>query len=136
MSYKRFCERQQRSWHQLANSSQQPTRGRSLARRFRASFCATLRVALPEREGRERLSERTLARPLSQNLCFLRDRVELLPPAPLPSAGCTLSVGRISLCVSGACEGARSRRAACPALARATLPRQARFGKAIVTFGA
>jgi len=43
-----------------ANSSQQPTRGRSLARRFRASFCATLRVALPEREGTWRLSERTL----------------------------------------------------------------------------
>src|SRR5436190_10352952 len=43
------------------NSSQQPTRGRSLARRFRASFCATLRVALPDREGRARLSERTLA---------------------------------------------------------------------------
>src|SRR5436190_24293318 len=44
------------------NSSQQPTRGRSLARRFRASFCATLRVALPDREGRVRLSERTLGR--------------------------------------------------------------------------
>src|SRR5947208_16597042 len=44
------------------NSSQQPTRGRSLARRFRASFCATLRVALLDREGRARLSERTLAR--------------------------------------------------------------------------
>src|SRR5436305_5718754 len=42
------------------NSSQQPTRGRSLARRFRASFCATLRVALPDREGRARLSERTM----------------------------------------------------------------------------
>src|SRR5438045_1403496 len=42
------------------NSSQQPTRGRSLARRFRASFCATLRVALPGVEGRARLSERTL----------------------------------------------------------------------------
>src|SRR5437870_12849316 len=34
------------------NSSLQPTRGRSLARRFRASFCATLRVALAECEGR------------------------------------------------------------------------------------
>src|SRR5205823_2704552 len=45
------------------NSSQQPTRGRSLARRFRASLCATLRVALPECEGRARLSERTLAAP-------------------------------------------------------------------------
>ena len=43
-----------------ANSSQQPTRGRSLVRRFRASFCATLRVALLAREGRARLSERTL----------------------------------------------------------------------------
>src|SRR5207253_872179 len=43
------------------NSSQQPTRGRSLARRFRASLCATLRVALLDREGRARLSERTLA---------------------------------------------------------------------------
>src|SRR5437660_12786303 len=40
------------------NSSQQPTRGRSLARRFRASLRATLRVALAECEGRERLSER------------------------------------------------------------------------------
>src|SRR5947208_15188755 len=46
-----------------ANSSQQPTKCRSLARRFRASFCATLRVALPESEGTWRLSERTLARP-------------------------------------------------------------------------
>jgi hypothetical protein len=33
-----------------------------LARRFRASFCATLRVALLDREGRARLSERTLGR--------------------------------------------------------------------------
>src|SRR5436305_8299933 len=46
-----------------ANSSQQPTTCRSLARRFRASFCATLRVALPESEGTWRLSERTLCRP-------------------------------------------------------------------------
>src|SRR5437764_6358902 len=45
------------------NSSQQPTRGRSLARRFRASFCPTLRVALLDREGRARLSERTLGSP-------------------------------------------------------------------------
>ena len=44
-----------------ANSSLQPTACRSLARRFRASFCATLRVALPESEGTWRLSERTLA---------------------------------------------------------------------------
>src|SRR5205085_8407729 len=54
-----------RTWHEPPNSSQQPTRGRSLARRFRASVCATLRVALPDREGRVRLSERTLARPRS-----------------------------------------------------------------------
>src|SRR2546421_10214610 len=42
------------------NSSHQPTTCRSLGRRFRASFCATLRVALPESEGTWRLSERTL----------------------------------------------------------------------------
>src|SRR5947208_4756720 len=46
-----------------ANSSQQPTACRSLARRFRASFCATLRVAPPESEGTWRLSERTLGAP-------------------------------------------------------------------------
>src|SRR5437016_4579258 len=44
------------------NSSQQPTTCRSLARRFRASFCATLRVALRECEGTWRLSKRTLGR--------------------------------------------------------------------------
>src|SRR5436853_6146739 len=48
------------SRHGPPNSSQQPTTCRSLARRFRASFCATLRVALPESEGTWRLSERTL----------------------------------------------------------------------------
>ncbi len=53
----------QRKNHERANSSQQPTRGRSLARRFRASFRATLRVAPQDREGRERLSERTLGGP-------------------------------------------------------------------------
>src|SRR2546421_11043679 len=37
------------------NSSHQPTTCRSLGRRFRASFCATLRVALPESEGTWRL---------------------------------------------------------------------------------
>src|SRR5947208_1844752 len=42
-----------------------------LARRFRASFCATLRVALLEPRGRTRLSERTLAR---RNLA-LRDAI-------------------------------------------------------------
>ncbi len=47
---------------QRANSSQQPTRGRSLARRFHASLRAALRVAPREREGRDRLSERTLGR--------------------------------------------------------------------------
>jgi len=40
---------------QRANSSQQPTTCRSLARRFRASFGATLRVAPPESEGTWRL---------------------------------------------------------------------------------
>src|SRR5881227_828624 len=54
---------QKRTRHGPANSSQQPTTCRSSARRFRASFCATLRVALPEREGTWRLSERTLAGP-------------------------------------------------------------------------
>src|SRR5438067_9699277 len=44
------------------NSSQQPTTCGSLARRFRASFGANLRVALPESEGTWRLSERTLGR--------------------------------------------------------------------------
>ena len=40
-----------------ANSSQQPTRGRSLARRFRASFCATLTRREP-RAVRPRAAER------------------------------------------------------------------------------
>src|SRR5881227_1194363 len=79
MFFGRFCKRPHCSWHQLANSSQQPTRGRSLAQRFRASFCATLRVALPDREGRARLSERTLGRlnaraddPSQRYICAVR----------------------------------------------------------------
>src|SRR6267142_1275078 len=44
------------------NSWQEPTRCRPLARRFRASFCATLRVAPPGCEGTARLSQRTLGR--------------------------------------------------------------------------
>src|SRR5947209_8308166 len=38
-------------------------------RRFRGSFCATLRVALPGRGGRVRLSERTLAGPGARITC-------------------------------------------------------------------
>src|SRR5262249_55441726 len=51
-----------------ANSPQQPMRGRSLPRRFRGSDTATLRVALPERTGRARVSGRTLARLLSASI--------------------------------------------------------------------
>ncbi len=46
-----------------ANSSQQPTTCRSLARRFRGSSGATQCVAPLAREGTWRLSERTLAGP-------------------------------------------------------------------------
>ena len=43
-----------------ANSSQHPTRGRSLARRFRGSHSATLCVALPARKGRARVSSKSV----------------------------------------------------------------------------
>ena len=52
------------TWHGRHNSPQQPTCGRSLARRFRASRRATLRVAQPRAKGRTRLSGRPLCRPL------------------------------------------------------------------------
>src|SRR5438477_3844594 len=48
--------------HGRANSSQHPTRGRSLARRFRGSHSATLRVALPARKGRTRVSSKSVGR--------------------------------------------------------------------------
>ena len=67
---------------------------------------------------------------------LVSETFEIPPAAPLPSAGCPFSVGPISLCVTHTCEGARSRRATGPALTRATLPREARFGKAVVTFAA
>src|SRR5262245_15236480 len=44
------------------NSWSQPMRGLSLARRFRGSDIATLRVALPERTGRARLNQRVVSR--------------------------------------------------------------------------
>jgi hypothetical protein len=50
-----------------ANSPQEPTCGRSLARRFRGSHSATRCVAQPRAKGRTRLSERTLA---GRNLGF------------------------------------------------------------------
>src|SRR5437588_11918350 len=45
-----------------ANSSQHPTRGRSLARRFRGSHSATLCVAPPARKGRARVSSKSVGR--------------------------------------------------------------------------
>jgi hypothetical protein len=54
--------------NERANSSQQPTTCRSLARRFRASFSAALCVARPDGEGTWRLSDRTLARPEIRNM--------------------------------------------------------------------
>ena len=52
----------ERQVHGRANSSQHPTRGRSLARRFRGSHSATLRVALPARKGRARVSSKSVSR--------------------------------------------------------------------------
>src|ERR1041385_454034 len=56
-------QQQSASRQQRPNSSQQPTRGRSLARRFRASFPRDAARRAVEREGRVRLSERTFGGP-------------------------------------------------------------------------
>jgi hypothetical protein len=52
------------------NSSQHPTHGRRLARRFRGSVSATRCVAPPERTGRARVSSKTLASPQACNGTF------------------------------------------------------------------
>src|SRR5947208_5196242 len=82
-----------------ANSSQQPTTCRSLARRFRASVCATLRVALPESEGTWRLSEKNVGPTIAHIFCsrHLERFVWLVAAALLPSASYALFVGQISL---------------------------------------
>ena len=56
-----------------ANSSQQPTRGRSLARRFRASFCATLTRREP-RAVRPRAAERKNVGPTALSKSLFRQR--------------------------------------------------------------
>ena len=87
----------ERQVHGRANSSQHPTRGRSLARRFRGSHSATLRVALPARKGRARVSSKSvrpsevhvisisLMDPWNTADCGLAIRGR--PPAPEPVGG-------------------------------------------------
>jgi len=70
----------------------------SLARRFRASFRAKLRVALLDREGTARLSERMLARPTSPAKKW---RVKPLANAFFSETALDCNRGRIA----GASEG-------------------------------
>jgi hypothetical protein len=107
-------QRTVRQLQERANSSQHPMRGRSLARRFRGSDIATLRVALPERTGRARVSSKSVG-----PTCFVGSS---------PSVGATLYVGPISLEAGCSFEGTRSRP---PAIAsdghsRAPRPRRRR----------
>src|SRR5881275_402119 len=85
-------------------------------------FSATRCVALLEPKGRAPGEFQVRWPDRSLNFLIRGDRVEVLPAAPLPPAGCTFGVARISVCASGVREGARSRRLGGAALARATLP--------------
>src|SRR5438874_896456 len=88
------------------NSSQQPTRGRSLARRFRAScFVGSVSVwSAPE--GTRSAELKNVGPTALSILCLVRNCVELLPAAPLPPARCKHSVDRSSLSAACTCEGA------------------------------
>src|SRR5437763_8088863 len=137
MFYGRSCKRPHCSWHQLANSSQQPTRGRSLARRFRASFCATLTRREP-RAVRPRAAERKNVGPTTLFIAsFARIAYEVLPAAPLPSAGlCAQRRPNFALQRSAPVRARARDGPPGPALARATLPRPSLLGKSHITLGA